>query len=184
MKQARTKRYWATKYFNPGTADTIDLPLGFDLESLHLYFSGTLTNSVAWTGIKSEGLSKLIKRLEVLHNGETIATINMDIVAGGNYPRDGGVIRVNPGYTAAAQSGEVVGFVDFSHVGGVRPKDSNLVTAGSRQLQLRITWGQWTDMYLGAGTVSAYSLALAVSVYETKEAVGPNGQRMLPEFKM
>lgn len=184
MKQQRTKRNWATKYFNPGTTDTIDLPLGFDLESLQLYFSAAFTNSVAWTAIKTEGLSKLIRRLEILHNGATIWTTTMDMVVGGNWSRKGGVIRVNPLATAAAQTGEAVGFIDFANIGALRPKDSLLVTAGSRQLQLRVTWGQWTDMYTGAGTVSAgYSLPLTVSVAETQEYGDGQGGRTFPEFK-
>lgn len=183
MKQSRTYRKWAQRQFNAGGTETIDLPLGADLESIHLYLIGTLTNSVAWTSCKIEGLAKLIKRVELLANGETIATINGELLTHGNFVRQAGVIKVNPLATVSTSPCEIVGFFDLSHVSGVRPKDSNLRTKGFRQLQLRITWGQFTDVFLGAGTTSANTLALTVSVRETKEYGDENGFSPAPEIR-
>lgn len=183
MKQLRTYRKWASRPFTAGGTETIDLPLGADLESIHLYLIGTVTNTVAWTASKTEGLAKLFKRIEVLANGETIATLNGEMLSHGNFARQAGVIKINPNPAIATSTAEIVGFLDFAHVGGIRQKDTNLRTAGFRQLQLRITWGTFADVFTGAGTTSANTLTLSVSVRETKEFGDANGFSAAPEAR-
>jgi hypothetical protein len=176
-QQLRYKRKWKDVNFSANGNETIDLPIGFDLESLHLYLQGTITNSVGYTTCLTEGLAKLIRRVELLANGEVVATLPGTFLFHGNFARRAGVIKVNPGVGAAVQTCEIVGFMDLAHVGGMRPKDTNLRTFGFRQLQLRVYWGALTDMYTGAGTTTATALTLTVSTYEENQIGGIQGSQ-------
>lgn len=183
MKQQRTYRKWASRPFAEHGTETVDLPLGADLESIHFYMAGNVTNSVAWTGCKIEGLAKLIKRIEILANGETVATVNGELLTHGNFARNAGVIKVNPLPAIGVSPAETVAFLDFAGIGQVRPKDSLLRTLGFRQLQVRITYGAFTDMFTGAGTVSGNTLSMNLSVRETKEFPDANGFSTSPELR-
>lgn len=180
-KQLRTYRKWKDVNFVANGSDTIDLPLGFDLETIHCYFFGSVNVTTAFTAIKSEGLANLIKRVDVLADGETIASLTGPMLLSGNFQRAYTAIKVNPGIAIGNYTNpEVVGFIDFAHVDGFRAKDSNLRTKGMRQLQLRITWGALSDMYTGAG-VATTALTMTVAIRETKEqdnAIAPEVRKI------
>ncbi len=164
----RYNRRWAARNFVAGGVDVIDLPLGFDIETLLLSLSGTINLTAAATGVRAEGLAKLIKRVSVMQDGKSIMSFTGDFITHGNFAREGGVIKTNPGIGIATHVCRVTGALDFAHIGGVRPSDSNLKTAGGRQLQLHITYGTLADLFTGA-PVGTFALTLSVAVRETKE---------------
>lgn len=184
-KQQRYNVNWKNTLFNAGGTEIIDLPIGLDIESLQLYLAGsiTLSGATAPTGVRTEGLAKLFKRIEILFNGETIHTYNGELLTHGNFAREGGVIKTNPGITIAVQPCEIVAFLDFSHIRGIRPKDSNLRTKGARQFQLKITWGAMADIFTGTGWVATPALNLATLVRSTKEVGDNEGQSVAPEVR-
>lgn len=168
-KQTRYYRKWKDSAFVAGGTETIDLPIGMDVESLHFYLSGSINVTTAYTGVRSEGLAQLIRRVDILLNGETIATIPGTMLTHGNFARHAGLIKINPLFALGNNPYvEVVGFLDFAHISGVRQKDSNLRTLGARQFQARITWGVMSDVFTGAGAATA-ALTLTTSIRETKE---------------
>lgn len=182
-KNTRLNRKWRDIVFVQNGTDTVDLPIGLDLEGLHLYFFGSINVTTAYTGIKSEGLSALIRRIDILADGQTIASIPGTVLVQGNFMRGYTAIKVNPGIAIGNYlTPEVVGFIDFAHVDGVRPKDSNLRTAGMRSLQMRVVWGALTDMYIGAG-VAVPSLTMSVAVRETASGVDELGGNIAPPFR-
>lgn len=179
MRQSRPTRHWGSMPFVQNGIGTLDLPLGLDLESLQLYLSGNIVIGTAYTSVFSEGIARLMKRVEVVANGEVVANLTGPMLLSGNFSRKGGVKKTNPGYTATTHACEAVSMLDFAHVGGVRPKDSILRTSGFRQLQLRITWGAWADVFGGAGVVTSNTLALRVAMRETAE----HGESGKPEVR-
>lgn len=186
MNKSNPTRYnkvFDTRPFKLGGMDTIDLPRGLDTESLHFYLYGTVTNTVAWTSCKFEGLANLIKKVEILANGESVVTIPGTMLTHGNFVRNGGVIKLNPSPAVGTFAGvEIVGYLDFSNIGAIRPKDTNLKTASLISYQARITWGVATDVFNGAGA-STFALNLTTSVRSNKDRVDANGYEEQPEFK-
>lgn len=164
----RYGRRWASRAFVSGGVEVIDLPLGFDIETLLLSLTGSITLTAAATGVRSEGLAKLIKRVSVMQDGKSIMTFTGDFITHGNFAREGGLLKTNPGIGIATHVCKITGALDFAHIGGLRPADSNLKTLGGRQLQLHVTYGTLADLYTGspAGT---FALNLNVTVRETKE---------------
>jgi hypothetical protein len=182
-KQLRTYRTWKDVQFVAGGSDTVDLPLGFDLETIHLYLAGSINVTVAYTAVRSEGISKLVKRIDVIADGETIATMPGDMLFNGNFMRPYPAIKSVPGFALANYPYvEAVGFLDFVHIDGINPKDSILRTAGMRQLQLRITWGTLADLYTGAGAATV-AIKMGVYVRETKELGNEFGRSKSPEIR-
>lgn len=179
----RYNKVFDTRPFKLGGMDTIDLPRGLDTESLHFYLHGSVINTVAWATVKTEGLANLIKKVEILLDGESIATITGTILTHGNFVRAGGVIKTNPGVAIGTFAGvEVVGFLDFANLKGIRPKDTNLRTQGAISYQARITWGVATDLFTGAGA-STFNLSLTTSIRSNKDRADANGYMEMPEFK-
>lgn len=172
MRQNRLNIQWNTMAFAAGGVGTMDLPITADTEGLHLYLSGNIVVGTQYTACVTEGMAKLIQKIEIIKDGETIYSAPGSIMSHGNYPRDGGVIRVNPGVTVATQTGEIVGFIDFAHIGGLNPKDSILRSSKARTFQMRVTWGQFSDMYTGAGAVTSNTLVLKVAVRAQKPQPG------------
>lgn len=184
MRQNRINQQWNSLAYVPGGVSAVDLPITADTESLHLYLSGNITVSTAYTSVLSEGFAHLINKIEIIKDGETIYTAPGTILTHGNYPRDGGIIKVQPGVAIGTQSGEVVGFVDFSHIGGLNPTDTVLRTSKARTFQLRVTWGQVSDMYTGAGAYTGTAINLRVAVRARKPQPGEDlSQDKDPEMR-
>jgi|CXWL01.1.fsa_nt_gi hypothetical protein len=181
MNRLRPQRLHESRLFVPNGIDTINLPIGYDLDNIGLYLSGLFNVTTAFAGCKLDGLAKLIKRVELVHDGETLSSLTGEQFFYGNPHRNGFVSRVNPWASVGLQPGSVSGFLDLSLVGSIRPKDSSLRTLGSRQLQLRIVWGVLSDMYTGAGACSPAIpvVTLNVAVREYHEIKGTQ----LPELR-
>lgn len=182
-QQRRFNRKWATRNYVSNGTEIIDLPIGLDLESVLLYLSGTITLSTGATACLTEGIAKLLKRVELMIDGRTVASLPGTMLTHGNIDREGGLIKVNPGITVAAHDCEVVGFLDLSLLPGVRYKDCSLRTMGARQLQLRITWGALSDVYTGAFVSSGNTLQLGVTVRECREEPGSKLPEVLHHHK-
>lgn len=181
-KPNRYNKVFDTRPFVSNGMVTIDLPRGLDTESLHFYMFGDITNTVAWTGVRTEGLAKLIQKLEVLRNGETIATITGSMLMHGNFVRNGGIIKINPLPALGLQAAvECVGFLDFANIGGIRQKDTNLRTDNVLTYQARVTFGAATDLFVGAGA-STFNLSLTTSLRSSLEQPDEFGHQEHPEF--
>jgi len=171
MKQTRITRKWDSRQFVAGGQEVINLPIGNDMESLMFYLTGSIDVTTAFSTVRSEGISRLIRKVDILLDGQTVATISGAMLSHGNFQRESARILVSPLTTVGNHSCESFAVMDFANIGGVRPKDTNLKTRGARSFQAMIQWGQLSDVFTGAG-VATTSLTLHTMVRETKEPDG------------
>lgn len=175
-QQYRIKRRTHQIALTENNVTTLDLPRGYDLESLVLQVTGVANVTTAGAAVRALAPTQLIKRVELIADGKnTIASVpGWSLVK--NFGRDHfGLMTPPTGFAIAAYNVEMFGVLDQALIDGIRPKDSNLRTSGMSLLQLRITTGALTDMFTGnpAGTMTTFSLN--VGTVETIELTDEKG---------
>lgn len=155
---------------------TIDLPRGYDYESLHCRFYGQVQVTAAATSVRAEAPTQAIKRLEVIADGRnTVHSVPYWSAVLGLFNRDirmSGSRSVTPPTAAgiATYDVEANGVIDFQTVDGERPKDSNFRTDGLQLFQLRLTFGAALDMFVpGAGAAAFVNCFVEISSNELVE---------------
>jgi len=170
------------------TIQTIDLPRGYDLETIYFFLAGNGTLTGAGSAVRAEAPLQLIKRIELVADGKnTIASVTPTLLNRGNANRNGQLgVLVPPGAATATAQFFSAGFcLDQQFIDGVRPKDSNLRTSGMQLLQLRITFGQYIDLFTGSpagGLTSTNTLDIVTS--EIVELPDANGDVSRPLYVM
>lgn len=168
------------------TIQTVDLPRGYDLESIYFVLNGGGTLSGAGSAVRAEAPMHLIKRIEVIADGKnTIASVSGLLLRSGTYNRRGqlGLLSAPAAATATAQTFSAGFVLDQQLIDGVRPKDSNLRTSGMQLLQLRITFGAYIDLFTGSpagGLTGGNTLDIMTS--EIVELQDENGQISRPLY--
>lgn len=168
------------------TIQTLDLPRGYDLETIYFYLQGGGTLSGAGSAVRAEAPMQLIKRIEVVADGKnTIASVSGVLLRSGAFTRRGQLGGITPpaDATAAARTFTAAFCLDQQLVDGLRPKDCNLRTSGMQLLQLRITFGAYTDLFTGtpAGALSGYNI-LDISTSEVVELPDADGNVSRPLY--
>jgi len=186
-QQFRIKRTYATVAVVAGGFATIDLPRGYDYESLHIRAYGTVNVTTLYTSVRAEAPVQVISRVEVLADGRnTLFSAPFWFATLGKYDRPNMLetgARVTTPPTAAAVAAypfEANGVVDFMTPDGERPKDSNFRTDGLQLFQLRLTFGNPGDMFVGAGVSTFTTANVEISTVELVELPDANGQRTSP----
>lgn len=175
-QQYRIKRRTHSVNLAENNVVTLDLPRGYDIESIYFDMTGTANYTVAGAAVRAMAPCQLIKRVELVADGKnTIASIpGWALVK--NFGREQHGMMIAPTAAAiAAYAVAMFGTLDQCLVDGIRPKDSNLRTSGMSLLQLRITTGAAIDLLTGApaGTMTAF--ALEVGTCETIELPAADG---------
>lgn len=175
-QQYRIKRRTHSINLVENNVTTVDLPRGYDIESVYFDLAGTANFTVAGAAVRAMAPCQLIKRVELIADGKnTIASIpGWSLVK--NFGREQhGLMTPPTGFAIAAYAVALFGTLDQCLVDGIRPKDSNLRTSGMSLLQLRITTGAAIDMLTGApaGTMTAFSLD--IGTVETIELPAADG---------
>lgn len=175
-QQYRIKRRTHNVILTENSVTTLDLPRGYDYESIALQVIGTANVTVAGAAVRALAPTQLIKRVELIADGKnTIASIpGWALVK--NFGRDQfGLMTPPTAASIAAYAVEMFGTLDQALIDGIRPKDSNLRTSGMSLLQLRITTGACIDLFTGApaGTMTAFTLN--VGTVETIELPDEKG---------
>ena len=171
-KQYRIKRKIGTMQIAAGSFGTLDLPRQYDYESLMLRISASLQVTVLATSVRAEAPCQLVPRIEVIADGKnTIYSAPFWFASLGNLRRpitESGARATTPpsGVAVATYAVEAIGIIDLQTVDGVRPKDSNFRTRGLSLLQLRLTYANAGDAFVG-GTV-AYSGTPVVDVFSAE----------------
>lgn len=171
-KQYRIIRKIATVQMVAGQFSLTDLPRQYDYESLFLRINASLQVTVAATSVRAEAPCQLVPRIEVIADGKnTIYSAPFWYSSLGNLRRplvESGARATTPpsGTGTATYAVEANGVVDFQTVDGVRPKDSNFRTRGLSLFQLRLTFGQPGDPFVG-GTV-VFSGTPTVEIYSAE----------------
>ncbi len=184
-QQFRIKRTYATKAAQAGGFDTIDLPRGYDYESIHVRAYGTVQVTTAATSVRAEAPVQCIPRLELVADGRnTLFSAPFWFATLGKYDRPNMLetgARVTTAPTAATVASypfEANGVIDLATIDGERPKDSNFRTDGLQLFQLRLTYGQAIDMFVaGAGVAAFTAFNIEISTVEMVELPDANGNR-------
>jgi hypothetical protein len=187
-KQFRIKRTYSSIAVVAGGFATIDLPRGYDYESLYIRVNGSVVVSTAATSVRAEAPCQVISRVEVIADGRnTLYSAPMWYAAYGSYDRAGALangarVTTPPtAATAATYAVEAIGTVDFCNIDGERTKDSNFRTDGLQLFQLRLTFGQAIDMFVaGSGVATFSSMNVEITTTETVELPDAQGVRTSP----
>lgn len=187
-QQFRIKRTYATVAVVAGGFATIDLPRGYDYESIHIRAYGTVNVTTAATSVRAEAPVQVISRCEVVADGRnTLFSAPFWFATLAKYDRSSMLAagaRVTTAPTAAAIASypfEANGVIDLMTPDGERPKDSNFRTDGLQLFQLRLTFGNPIDMFVPGGGVATYTSAnVEISTIELVELPDANGQRTSP----
>lgn len=183
--QYRIKRRIATVPVVAGGFATIDLPRGYDYETIGLRIAGGLQVTAGATSVRAENPCQSVQRVEVIIDGRTTAfSAPFWYCALGNVGRaltDANARATTPasGVAIATYQVEAVGMVDFAFTEGERPKDSNLRTSGFSLFQLRLTFGNPGDNFVG-GTVVYNNLNVEVFSMECIEQPDEKGAYTTP----
>lgn len=167
---------------------TFDLSRQMDYEGVTLQLSGTITNSVAWAALKTQGAWGLIRSVELLVNGQTVleqaggyelASIALGLSRG--LSRTNAYMYTAPGITAAAHAFKAVLPLDRNMIDMVRPKDTALASRDLATLQLRVTIGQFSDVFTTGGT-STMSATLTATFDAIQEYPSQDGKITVPPY--
>ncbi len=188
MQQFRIKRTYATVAATAGGFTTIDLPRGYDYESIHVRVSGTVNVTTGATSVRAEAPVQVVPRLELVADGRnTLFSAPMWFATLGKYDRpnmlESGarVVTAPTAATVASYPFEMNGVIDLATVDGERPKDSNFRTDGLQLFQLRMTFGNAIDMFVpGAGVAAFTAFNVEISTIEMVEIPDANGVRTTP----
>lgn len=182
-KQFRIKRQVISANLTENGVVTFDLPRGYDLETLLFRVSGTANVTTAGSAVRALAPTQLIKRVEIIADGKnTIASVPGWYLRQNIHRRQAGLMTPPSNFTIAAYNVEFSGSLDQCLVDGVRPKDSNLRTAGMTLFQLRVTTGALTDLFTGTPAGSMTTFQLEVSTVETVELPDDKGVMTNPLY--
>jgi hypothetical protein len=187
-KQFRIKRTYSSIPVVAGGFATIDLPRGYDYESLYMRITGSVQVTAAATSVRAEAPCQVVSRVEVIADGRnTLYSAPFWFSAFGSYDRAGALaqgarVTTPPsGAGIATYAVEAVGTIDFCNIDGERTKDSNFRTDGLQLFQLRLTFGNAIDMFVpGAGAATYTTMAVEITTTETVELPDAQGARTSP----
>lgn len=186
-KQYRVMRKVASVAVAAGSFATLDLPRDYDYESIFLRINGSVQVTTAFTSVRNEAPCQLVQRVEVIADGKNnIFSAPFWFASNANYGRDllqNGARVLTPPSSAAlgTYAIEGIGVVDLMTQDSVRPKDSNFRSSGLSLFQLRLTFGQLADMFVGAGVaVASGQIYVDVFVQQLVEIADQNGQVTTP----
>jgi len=188
-KQFRIQRTISQAVVAAGGFITVDLPRGYDYETLYLRLTGSVQVTTAAASVRAEAPCQAIQRAEVIADGRnTIFSAPMWYATLGKYDRDLKQVQTSRAITPPTAAAiatypiEALGVIDFFTPDGERPKDSNFRTDGLQLLQLRLTFGNAIDMFVaGAGVAAFVNCTVEISTSEIVELVdAATGQRTNP----
>jgi hypothetical protein len=175
--QQRIKRVAAKVPVTDNGTPTVDMPRNYDYESIYLRLYGGVQVTTNFASVRPEAPIQAFKRLELVLNGQTNV-----------YSKPGTLARVNPfrsqlgfltppsGFVVATYQVEAALACDLALIDGLRPKDSNLRSAGLAMFQKKFTFGAAADLFTGAGVgIFTNTLFADVMTSEVKELPDDKG---------
>lgn len=189
-QQFRIQRFITNVQAVAAQAVTIDLPRGYDYESLILRLNGGIQVTTGATSVRAEAPAQAIARVEVIADGRnTLYSAPYWFgVLGNAYTRrqnENGARYLTPPSAAsiATYQVEAVGVIDFQTADGMRGKDSNFRTSALQLFQARFTFGNAIDVFVpGAGVAVFNALFVEVSSSEMIEIADANGNITVPNL--
>lgn len=184
-QQYRIKRRIAS--ITSGIADnavfTIDIPRGYDIESLFFKVTATANVTTAGAAVRAMAPTQIVKRFELIADGKnTIASVPGWYLAKNSCRSMFGLMTPPTAASIAAYQVEFFGSLDQALIDGVRPKDSNLRTSGMSLLQGRFTMGACVDLFTGSPAGTFTALTVEVYTVETIELADSKGAVTSPLY--
>lgn len=168
---------------------TFDLSRQMDYEGISLQLAGNIVNSVAWAALKTQGAYGLIRRIELLVNGQTVLEqLGGYEMAFLMWPLSRKMLVTNsaiylaPGITAATHAFSVQIPLDRNMIDMVRPKDTALASRDLATLQLRVTIGQFSDVFTTGGTSTFSGTTLTATFDAIQEYPSQDGKITVPPY--
>lgn len=165
------RRLIKTVNFSENGVETIDLFRQYDLSNVLIHLTGTFDlNVAAATSVRDTAPAGLIKRIELFADGtKNHAEEDGRLTAFGNFER--GMIRTLTQPTVGTGVGKVVDAwyqLPRNNLDGPRPKDSALHTTRPFMglLQLRTTFGAFSNIYTPAGATTFTNIAVQAKAYQ------------------
>lgn len=183
--QLRIKRKVSQNVVTENGALLVDMPRGYDIESIIFRIYGTIVVSTGYTAVRSEAPVQLIKRIELIADGKnTVASVPFVMLNRANVFRGGqlGSLQAPTAASAATYTVSASGTLDQQLIDGIRPKDSNLRTSGMSLLQLRFTFGSIADCFTGGAGVATMSMNLDIIASELIELEAKSGEVTSPLY--
>lgn len=185
MRQFRLTRKVAQVPVTAGGFATIDLPRDYDYETVFLRITGGLQVTALATTVRAEAPCQVVQRAEVVADGKNnIFSAPFWFASMANTARKliefGGRVTTPPsGVAVATYQVEAIGAIDLMTVDSVRPKDSNFRSSGLSLFQLRLSFGQPGDSFVG-GTVVFSNMYVDVFVQQLVEVADAQGNMTSP----
>ena len=175
--QVRTQQFVRSIPFVPGGVQTIEIPRMADIETLQMDFSGSFTYPAAAAGaLKSLSAQALIQRVELICDGKITVLSTPGWAFGFASDRTfgssgGGITSMTAPAASANGTWSSQFYIDLMQFDGVRPKDSNLRVRSFSIVELKITFGTWSDVFVNpASTPTVFTGTLAVDANLCTEA--------------
>jgi len=186
--QFRIKRTYINVPVVAGGFNTIDLPRGYDYESIHIRVVGSVQVTVAGAAVRAEAPTQIISRVELIADGRnTLFSAPYWFCTLGKYDRPnmletGARVTTPPtAATVATYAIEANGVIDLMTPDGERPKDSNFRTSGLQLFQLRLSFGNPNDLFTGTPTANFVAgLQVEISTVELVELPAADGTITTP----
>ena len=184
MRQYRIKRLVTRLPLTESNIFTVDMPRGYDYESIFLRLNGGIQVTVAGSAVRAEAPCSVIQRVELIADGKnTLASVPFVLLNQANVFARSAPIRTPPSAASIATYQVAAGArLDLANIDGARAKDSNLRTSGMQLLQLRITTGTAASVLTGTPTANFSSLFLDVFTSEMIEIADAGEQLTQPLF--
>lgn len=185
-KQFRIQRTVAILPVTAAGFVTLDLPRGYDYESIYLRLTGQIQVTTAATSVRAEAPCQTIQRCEIIADGRnTLHSAPYWYSVLGHYDRDGrfsSAVRTPPSAASIATYNiEALGVIDLNTPDGERAKDSNFRTSGLQLFQLRLTFGNAIDNFVaGAGVAVFVGCTVEVTTSELVELPDASGAISTP----
>jgi hypothetical protein len=129
-----------------------------------------------YASVRTEAPIQALKRLELVLNGQTNVYSKPGTLARMNpFRRQIGFLTPPSGFVIATYQVEANLACDLALIDGLRPKDSNLRSAGLALFQKKFTFGATTDLFTGAGAGVFNLLFVDVLTSEVKEMPDDKG---------
>lgn len=189
-KQFMIMRQIGTMQIVAGQFATLDLPRDYDYAAIFLRLSGSVTVSVGATSVRAEAPCQWVPRVEVIADGKnTIFSAPLWATSLGNVDRpiiQSGARATTPptAATAATYAVEANGIIDQQFYRGMRPKDSNFRSDGLSLFQIRATFGQPGDIFVGGTVAFSGTPTLEVYALQCVEERGNDGVYMTKPYAL
>lgn len=179
--QYRIAHKIATVPVTAGGFVTVDIPRDYDYETIFMRVNGGLQVTALATSVRAEAPCQVIQRAELIADGKNnIFSAPGWFAVLGSYDRK--LIEYNAractppsGVAVATYQVEAIGTIDLMSPDSVRPKDSNFRSSGLSLFQLRLTFGQPGDSFVG-GTVVFSNMYVDIYAQKLVELPDASGQ--------